>query len=362
MRERSQFPRAQPFGKYILLDKIAEGGMAEIFLAIEDTGGAGRRFVTVKRIRPELSRDADYIEFFLTEGRISLKCAHPNLPHVYEVGTIDGVRFLAMDFIRGHTLLDVLRGAQRSKSKLSVAAAVHIGRGIAAALEHVHSLSDVDGTPLSVIHRDVTPQNVMVSSAGAVVLIDFGIVRSRVQIHHTQAGIIKGKFGYLAPEQVAGDGAFDCRADIFALGVVLHETLAGRPLFRVPGDDASTVERLVSAPIPDLRSLRPDVPAALADLVKEALARDPQARIPSATELLARIDTAAEAASLYTSPNRLRAEVAKLCGPRESWSITFPTGDELAGDTDAETLYAENDDLLRDPDLAYFLARAAIDQ
>lgn len=340
--------------------------MAEIFLAVEDTGGAGRRFVTVKRIRPELSRDPDYIEFFLTEGRVSLKCAHPNLPHVYEVGTIDGVRFLAMDFIRGHTLLEVLRGAQKRRSRLSTSAAVLIGRGISAALEHVHSLSDVDGTPLAVIHRDVTPQNIMISSAGAVVLIDFGIVRSKVQLHQTQAGIIKGKFGYLAPEQVGGDGKFDWRADIFSLGVVLHETLAGRPLFRVPGDDAATVDRLISGPIPDLSPLRPDIPAALARLVSQALARDPAARIQSATELLSRLDDIAEKAGIYTSPTRLRDEVAKVCGPRDSWNITFPADDSDAAaeapELDAETLYAENDDLLRDPDLAYFLARAAIDR
>ncbi|HEU5058551.1 MAG TPA: serine/threonine-protein kinase [Kofleriaceae bacterium] len=304
---------AQRFGKYLLLHQVALGGMAEIFLAVEKSVHGGHRFVTIKRIRKDFDRDDEFVQFFLTEGRVSLKCAHPNLPQAYELGQVDGAHYLALEYIHGHTLLDVVREAALGRRALAVSSVVHIGVGLAAALEHAHGLRDVDGRPLRVVHRDVTPQNVMLSVSGAVKLIDFGIVRSSMQTHRTESGVVKGKFSYMAPETLDGDRRFDHRADLFALGVVLHEALTGRSLFR-GHDDQDTVERIRSMRLPDLTRLRSDVPASLASVILHALERDPDRRFQTATEMLHALERAAEISNIHHSMTRLRDEVLDRCG------------------------------------------------
>jgi len=300
------------FGRYLLLSLVAEGGMAEVFLAVEDHPHAGRRFVTIKRIRSEHADDPDFVDFFLTEARVSLKFAHPNLPLVFELGGAEGHPYLAMEYIHGHTLLDLLRGAVRNRTGLSVGAVAAVGLAVAAALEHAHGLTDVDGSPLRLIHRDVTPQNIMIATAGTVKLIDFGIVRTSIQVHRTQTGIVKGKFAYMAPEQLEG-APIDHRADLFALGIVLWESLAARPLFR-GHTDMETIDNLRAMPIPDPRVLRPDVPPALAAVVLKALERDPRRRYGSATDVLAALEQVAEHCHLVPAVTRLRREAAELCG------------------------------------------------
>jgi serine/threonine protein kinase len=308
-----EFP--QRFGKYLLLRRVAVGGMAEVLLAVERSAHAGDRFVTIKRIKREFCDDADYIEFFLTEGRVSLKCAHPNLPQTYDLGVEEGSHFLAMEFIQGHTLLDVIRAAVTKGKPLAIATALRVGVSVAAALEHAHGLVDLDGRPLGVIHRDVTPQNIMISAAGAVKLIDFGIVRATVQTHETQTGVVKGKFSYMAPEMLRiTPRDLDHRADLFALGIVLHETLTGRSLFRGKNDD-ETLDRVRSLPIPELSRLRADVPTSFDHVVRHALERDPDDRFQSATEMLHALEAVAEAEGIYASMTRLRDEAIDRCGP-----------------------------------------------
>ena len=301
------------FGKYLLLHQVAVGGMAEIFLAVEKSPHGGQRFVTIKRIRSDFDRDDEYVEFFLTEGRVSLKCAHPNLPQAYDMGAVDGCHYLALEYIHGHTLLDVVRAAALARRPLAVSSAIHVGVGLAAALEHAHGLRDVDGRPLKVVHRDVTPQNVMLSISGAVKLIDFGIVRSAVQTHRTESGVVKGKFSYMAPEALDGVTRLDHRADIFSLGIVLHETLTGRSLFRGETDH-ETLERVRTLPIPDLCRLRADVPQPLAEVVERALERDPARRYQSATDVLHALEEVAERCHIHHSMTRLRDEVLDRCG------------------------------------------------
>ena len=303
----------QRFGKYLLLHQVALGGMAEIFLAVERSNHGGHRFVTIKRIRKDFDRDDEFVQFFLTEGRVSLKCAHPNLPQAYELGEVDGAHYLALEYIHGHTLLDVVREAAVGRRTLATSSVVHIGIGLAAALEHAHGLRDVDGRPLRVVHRDVTPQNVMLSVSGSVKLIDFGIVRSSMQTHRTESGVVKGKFSYMAPETLDGDQRFDHRADLFALGVVLHESLTGRSLFR-GHDDQDTVDRIRSMRIPDLTRLRSDVPPPISAVILHALERDPDRRFQTATEMLHALERAAELSHIHHSMTRLRDEVLDRCG------------------------------------------------
>ena len=352
--------RPARFGKYLLLRQVALGGMAEIYLAVEDTH-AGQRFVTIKRIKADFDRDDEYVQFFRTEGRIALRCAHPNLPQAYEMGEVDGCHYLAMEYIHGHTLLDVVRAAALSRRPLAVSSAVHVGIGVAAALEHAHGLRDVNGRSLGVVHRDVTPQNVMLSVSGAVKLIDFGIVRAAIQTHKTQIGVVKGKFSYMAPETLLNSSALDHRADIFALGIVLHETLTGRSLFR--GEhDTDTIERVRTMPIPDLSRLRRDVPVALTRVILRALERDPDQRYQSATELLQDLEATAESCGIHHSVTRLRDEVLERCGqpPQPAFGPAPPPSEPqlLPPTPSARTAPVAARRVTNDPDLAYFLRKA----
>jgi serine/threonine protein kinase len=311
----------QRFGKYLLLRRVAVGGMAEIFLAVEKSPHGLHRFVTIKRIKSDFDRDDEYVQFFLTEGRVSLKCAHQNLPHAFEMGAVDGSHYLALEYIHGHTLLDVVRAGARRDKPVSIETAVHVGVCVAAALEHAHGLRDVDGQSLNIVHRDVTPQNVMMAVSGAVKLIDFGIVRSAVQTHRTASGVVKGKFSYMAPESLATGREFDHRADLFALGIVLHETLTGRSLFRGVTDN-DTLRRVRSMPIPDVSRMRPDTPVGLAAIITHALERDPDKRFQTATEMLNALDMVAEASHISRSVTRLRDEVLDRCGEPPFPSLT----------------------------------------
>lgn len=359
--------------------------MAEIYLAVEDTPHAGRRFVTIKRIRQEHVADPDYVEFFLTEGRVSLKCTHANLPRVFELGHTDGSYFLAMEYIHGHTLLDVLRAAIRARRYPSINLTLAVAIEVAAALEHVHTLRDVDGEPLRVIHRDVTPQNIMLTIDGSVKLIDFGIVRSTVQTHKTQTGIVKGKFAYMAPEQLEGRHDLDHRADLFALGIVMWETLAARPLFRRQVD-FETIEAVRACDVPRIDELRQDVPEPLFDVITRALHRRPDQRYQSATEMLLALEACARECGLMTSRTELRRELAELCGEpslpqiaaasaelADTPSTRFAIGSEAEAEPapprpptpepveEAQlTPLSPKSGILRDPLLLYFLRKAGV--
>lgn len=340
--------------------------MAEVLLAVEQTQHGGSRFVTIKRIKPEHAKDADYIEFFLTEGRVALRCTHRHLPQAFELGVIDGVHYLAMEYIRGHTLLDVVRTASRNKTHVSLALAARVGTAIAEALEYIHGLCDVDGRSLRIVHRDVTPQNIMISAAGSVKLIDFGIVRSTMQTHRTQAGVVKGKFAYLAPETVIHRGRIDQRADLFALGICLYETLTGRPLFRGT-TDKDTLARLRNLKVPLLTEKRSDVPLVLAEVVKTALMRQPDERFQTATEFLSSLENAVETAQIFHSTTRLRDETIAICGDPKLPTLSKEQLAILSREVTAHEMMrpanlvpaTPGSGVDEDPELMYFLSQAS---
>ncbi len=353
----------QQFGRYLLVAKLAEGGMAEIHLAVEEMARAGRRFVIIKRIHDQFADDPDYVEYFLTEGKLALKLSHPNLPMAYELGQIGATHYLAMEFIRGPTLLDLLRVAHRRGGKLSVRSAVTIARAVAAALDHAHTLRDVDGEPLDIIHRDVTPQNTIVGYDGTIKLIDFGIAQATVQSHRTATGVVKGKFSYLAPEQFDRKSKVDQRSDLFSLGVMLHESLLGQVLFRAK-TDRETIRRVLRGPIPDPSKLRKQVPASLGRVVLRALARNPDERYPTAAGLLGDLEYVAEREGLGVSVLQLREEVRALYGSPEQFVIPAITQvdsididfDEITGASNTPATAG----IAADSDLRYFLARAGV--
>ncbi len=343
------------FGRYTLLQRVAYGGMAEILLAIEDTPHAGKRFVTIKRIRDEHATDPDYIDFFISEGRISMQCSHPNLTSSFDLDTVGDTHYLAMEYIRGHTLLDLIRACHRDKQHLTVPAVMRVAGEVAAGLEHLHAMCDVNGNSLRVIHRDVTPQNIMIDAAGSVKLIDLGIARSDMQVHKTEAGTVKGKLSYIAPEQLGTRGTLDARADIFSLGIVMHEALTTRGLFRGK-DDSDTLRRIRKMTIPRVSELRADVPPDVDEVVAKALERDVDKRYQSASEFLRALDTLSPVVR-PSSLTQLRDEVLGYCG-----DPPVPTlgGESFSVLQAALRPDSQGKDPDHDPPIDYFLERGQV--
>ncbi|MEZ4251389.1 MAG: serine/threonine-protein kinase [Polyangiales bacterium] len=266
-------PPVGRLGRYAVLGKLATGGMAEIFLGRDDMAHGAWRPVVIKRILPHVASDPEHVSAFVQEARLSLSLRHPNVCTVYEVGEDRGTSFLAMEYVHGVQLRDVIDHA----GALPPALAARIVADVAAALEHAHGLCGADGAPLGIVHRDVTPENVMIGFDGSVKLLDFGIAKARTQSRLTKAGVLKGKVAYMSPEQYRGEG-LDGRSDIFALGACFFEALTGQSAFD-RGSEAQTVAAILFEDQPlSPRAVRADVPEALDDLVRHALARGPEDR------------------------------------------------------------------------------------
>jgi serine/threonine-protein kinase len=276
------------YGRYELRSKIAQGGMAEVFLAFQrDLQGQGKP-VAIKRLMPYLSVDPEFVRLFLAEARLTSKLSHRNLCKVLDLGEVAGSYYLALEYLAGKTLERLARTARNAGIPITPRLAAHIVARAADGLSHAHQAVDPGtGKPLQVVHRDVSPQNLFVTYDGQVKVLDFGIARIADRLSGSSRGRPRGTPSYMSPEQVAGL-PMDARSDVFALGVVAHELLSGRPLFR--GDTAAqTKHQVLNAPLPPLPD-HPGIPEGLRAVVEQALRRDPAERIQSAQELAARLD------------------------------------------------------------------------
>ena len=259
-------------GRYELLQPLGVGGMAQVFKARALGPGGFRRDVVVKRILPEYGRDSEFIRMFVDEAKILGLLHHPNVVQVYEFGEDDGVLFLALEYVEGPSLSRVLRTLRGANKRMPPAIVAFVAREICRALECVHELADEQNRPLGAIHRDVTPSNVILTPAGEVKLLDFGVATFKDALQATKSGTVKGKPAYLAPEQLEGK-TIDGRVDLFALGIVMHEMLTLQHLFA--GDsDLGTVKQIMEMDIPRPSAHRNDVPEALDQTVMRALERD----------------------------------------------------------------------------------------
>ncbi len=277
-------PAICPFGRYELLGRLAVGGMAEIYLARErpTVAGAEARHLVIKRILQHVADDDVFLRMFLDEARLQMRLRHPSIVHVYEFGEEQGSYYLAMEWVDGVALGKLIRRA-REQGNLPPPVVVKIISRIAEALHHAHMATDDDGSSLGIVHRDVSPQNIMVSYDGAVKLLDFGIAKATIHHTKTQEGQVKGKFAYMAPEQCLGE-AMDGRADVFALGVCLYEALTGRPLYHRK-TQYETMRAVIESQVPSIRKLEPDLPEALDLIVQKALAKHASDRFSSAGEM-----------------------------------------------------------------------------
>jgi serine/threonine protein kinase len=269
-------------GRFQIIGRLATGGMAEVYLALSGELTGYRTLLVVKRILPHLASNRQFIGMFLDEARLAALLDHPNVVRIIEVGHDGEEYFLAMELVQGKPLSAVLRKAAREKRPPSPALSAYIMAQAASGLGYAHALTDGEGRPLGVVHRDVSPQNVLISFEGAVKLIDFGVARAFGRVAHTSPGGLKGKIEYMSPEQASAEDV-DHRADVFALGVVLWEVLTGRRLFRRE-TELATMRAILDDPIPRPSEIA-DVPAELDAVVMRALRKRRDARFGSAHEM-----------------------------------------------------------------------------
>ncbi|MEW5739148.1 MAG: serine/threonine-protein kinase [Myxococcota bacterium] len=272
---------SQTFGKYQLEKKLATGGMAEVWLA-KQTGIEGfQRHVVIKRILPHLAEDPEFVQMFLNEAKIASRFNHPNIAQIYDLGEQGGTYFIAMEFIHGEDLGRVMRRAWSTGQWVARHIALRVIADTCGGLHYAHTRNDEQGQPLRVVHRDISPQNILISFDGAVKLVDFGIAKAADQVSMTKSGAIKGKFAYMAPEQAAGK-PLDGRTDIFALGLVLYELITGvRPLKR--DSELATLQAALECKI-ELPSNVAEVPPDLDEVVMRALTKAPDDRYRDARE------------------------------------------------------------------------------
>jgi serine/threonine-protein kinase len=267
----------------VLAYELASGGMATVFLARAVDPGGVSKLVAIKRIHKHLARSREFVDMFLDEARIAARITHPNVCSVFELGEVDGSYFLAMEFLAGQTVGGFVRAIERAQlsSAQRAGAMVHVLAQACEGLHAAHELRGADGEPLEVVHRDISPSNLFVTYDGAVKVVDFGIARARNRVTRTEAGTVKGKLGYLAPEQIGGAGTHDRRGDVWAMGVVAWEVLVGRRLFRRESE-LDTAVAIAHDDIEPPSVARPGLPAALDAPILAALARDPAERTPTA--------------------------------------------------------------------------------
>lgn len=309
-RQSLQPEASQPFGKYLLLRLLARGGMAEIYLARQPGPEGFDRKVVIKRILPSLSEDPSFVEMFLDEARLAAKLAHPNIAHIYEFGEVDGAYYLSMEYIPGVTLSQLVRA---SKTGLPVEHAVKIAGFLCDGLQFAHSLkNDEDGRPYGIVHRDVSPQNVIVSESGGVKLLDFGIAHAVDQVHTTQQGVVKGKVSYMSPEQCRGR-PLDGRSDIFSLATLLWESLTAERLF-TRGTSFETMEAITRAEVPPLATYRGDIPPGLDQVLAKAFARKPDDRYANASLMQIELDRYLSRHQLLSSPPLIAAFLKDVMG------------------------------------------------
>jgi hypothetical protein len=266
-------------GAYEILSKLRSGGMATLYLARRHGAAGFARIVAIKVVHPHLADDSRFVQMFLDEARVSSRIVHPNVVRVEELGEISDTFFLAMEYVHGCSLAELLESLSERGRWLRPELAVWIAAEVAAALHAAHEATDEVGQPLNIVHRDVSPQNILVGADGYVKLIDFGVAKARTRLTETRTGSVKGKLKYMAPEQLS-PGPIDRRADTYALGIVLWELLARRRRFS--GDDIESLDEIRAAVHPPPSRYSPNISPALEDALLRTLAADVDERPPTA--------------------------------------------------------------------------------
>lgn len=271
------------FGKYFLQDMIASGGMAEIYKASVKSMDGSFHTLAIKRILPQFSKDEEFISLLTDEAKVMVFMNHPNIVSIVEFGRVEGSYYIAMEYVDGPTLQSVFRKVREQGDQFPIYLALYIVREVAAGLGYAHRKLDPAGKPLDLVHRDISPGNILISSEGDIKITDFGISKVANQDHHTQVGVIRGKTGYMSPEQTRAGVNIDSRTDLFALGIILYELLTGERLFKA--DSVPQALKMIrEGKIPSLRGLRPEIHPNLENIALKALSQDPEERFQTGEE------------------------------------------------------------------------------
>ncbi|MBX3264625.1 MAG: serine/threonine protein kinase, partial [Labilithrix sp.] len=298
--------------RFELVAELASGGMATVYLA-RLSGVAGfQRLVAIKRLHPHLAKEPDFIEMFLDEARLAARIHHPNVVPIQEVGESGSGYYLVMDYVEGDTFARLLARAAQTKTRIPWGVTIRVLLDTLAGLHAAHELTDDLGAPLAIVHRDVSPQNILVGSDGIARITDFGVARAASRLSTTRSGQLKGKLAYMAPEQARG-GEIDRRADLFSCGIVLWEALALKRLFKGDGE-AATLNRVLYDPIAPPSSQRSDVPAALEAVCMRALERDVDKRFATAEEFADELERVARSLSCVGSVRDVAACLEEVFG------------------------------------------------
>lgn len=273
----------QQFGRYYLVDRIAVGGMAEVFKARAFSDGGFQKLLVIKRILQHLSGNEEFVDMFIDEAKISVELQHPNIVQIYDFGRIGEEYFLAMECIEGKDVKGILRKLAKRRQVMPPEFGAFIAVEMCKGLDFAHKKADLHGEPLGIIHRDISPSNILVSYNAEVKVADFGIAKAENSLYNTKDGVLKGKFEYMSPEQASGDTVTPL-SDVFSVGILLHEMLTGRRLFKTDSD-VKTLNKVKAVDIPRPRALNPGVPIRLDEIVMRALSRDPQERYDDARGL-----------------------------------------------------------------------------
>lgn len=308
------------FGKYQLLEKLGQGGMAEVFLAVAPGLAGFSKKLVLKRVLPELASDHAQVEMFLDEARLAARLEHPNICQVFDLGEHDEQYFIVMEHVPGVTFSKVIDSFHRRGERVPIDVGLRAIAQLLEALEYAHSLKDDKGRALNLVHRDVTPTNVMLTPQGSVKLLDFGIARATTRKHHTQVGITKGKLGYMSPEQCRAQ-ALDNRSDLFAVGTMLYVLATGRQPYATKELSTETYEDMVLARFPRPGDVA-DVPADLEGVILKAMAMAPKDRYRTAFDMLQDVEQVAKRLGVSLGPNHLAQVVQELSGARSHESAS----------------------------------------
>ncbi|HEX4516246.1 MAG TPA: serine/threonine-protein kinase, partial [Polyangiaceae bacterium] len=299
--------RAQPFGRYELIDRISAGGMAEVFRARDaERGGA---IVALKKILPHVAEDEEFIEMFTDEARIASSLEHPHIARTLDFGSIGTSYYIAFEYVRGKDMRAVYERAVKNGEIIPTPFLLYVFARIGEGLSYAHARKDANGAPVSIVHRDVSPQNIIVSYGGDVKLIDFGIAKAAGKLSRTAVGAIKGKFGYMSPEQVRGL-EIDQRTDVFSLGITMWEMFTRKRLFQAD-NELLVLEKIRNFKVIAPSSIDPSLPSGLDDIITKALAKDPQDRYQTAKELYRDLNILAQSAGKVASRENVAAYMQK---------------------------------------------------
>jgi serine/threonine protein kinase len=329
-------------GSFEIVRKLARGGMAEIFLARTRGPSGFEKLVVLKKILPKHAGKPRFVQLFLEEAKLAASLNHPNIAQVYDIGMIDGSYFFTMEYLHGQDVRSILQRTWRTGGRFPIEHAVQIARDVASALHFAHEKQRSDGALLGLVHRDVSPSNIIVTYDGATKLVDFGVAKTAASTVKTRTGTLKGKVAYMSPEQARG-AQLDRRSDIFSLGIVLWEMVTTQRLYR-SDNDLATLQMIIHQPARPPTSVRPDCPPELERIIMRALADDLDARYATAEQLVLDLEELARELRLKQSSSALAATMSQLFGAElAAWPDVPTAGMPLVDAGEMTTPVSESD-------------------